>query len=162
MHLDFVQNMLKNGVYAQCLLQADKVNSEAKGTPSVLRQSSCYLPTHACASPSLVIPCLLCLIGSTLASAFKRVSEGLQQYYYQLKSVTYTNEQVLLSRDEYLQLSGAQCIAKVLTHNSDYGRVLLKSDIAGTLMMTWCELVYIYMYVRQSLLIFYYISRVHV
>ena len=62
-----------------------------------------------------------------------------------------------MSRDEYLQLSGAQCIAKVLTHNSDYGRVLLKSDIAGTLMMTWCELVY--MYVRQSL---YYISRVHV
>ena len=28
---DFIQNMLKNSVYTQCLLQADRLNSEAKG-----------------------------------------------------------------------------------------------------------------------------------
>lgn len=39
--------------------------------------------------------------------------------------------QVLLSRDEQLQLSGVQCIAEVLAHHVDYGRVLLRADIAG-------------------------------
>ena len=39
--------------------------------------------------------------------------------------------QVLLSRDEFIQLSGAQCIAEVLTHHLDYGKVLLRADIAG-------------------------------
>ena len=43
-----------------------------------------------------------------------------------------------MSRDELLQLSGAQCIAEVLTHHTEYGRVLLKSDIAGTLMTIIC------------------------
>ena len=38
---------------------------------------------------------------------------------------------MLLSRDELLQLSGVQCIAEVLIHHNEYGRVLLKSDIAG-------------------------------
>ena len=46
-----------------------------------------------------------------------------------------------MSRDELLQLSGAQCIAKVLTHHIEYGRVLLKSDIAGTLVyINMCRL----------------------
>ena len=43
-----------------------------------------------------------------------------------------------MSRDELLQLSGVQCIAEVLTHHIEYGRVLLKSDIAGTLMRIIC------------------------
>ena len=38
---------------------------------------------------------------------------------------------MLLSRDELLQLSGVQCIAEVLAHHIDYGRVLLRADIAG-------------------------------
>ena len=38
-----------------------------------------------------------------------------------------------MSHDELLQLSGAQCIAEVLAHHIEYGRVLLKSDIAGDL-----------------------------
>lgn len=40
---------------------------------------------------------------------------------------------VLLSQDELLQLSGVQCIAEVLMHHTDYGRVLLSADIAGQL-----------------------------
>ena len=40
--------------------------------------------------------------------------------------------QVLLSRDEMLQLSGVQCVAEVLAHHPQYGQVLLKADIAGT------------------------------
>ena len=35
MYSDFVQNMLKNSVYTQCLLQADGLNSEAKGAYSL-------------------------------------------------------------------------------------------------------------------------------
>ena len=35
MYSDFVQNMLKNSVYTQCLLQADRLNSEAKGAYSL-------------------------------------------------------------------------------------------------------------------------------
>lgn len=50
------------------------------------------------------------VIGSTLASAFKRV---------------------LLSNDETLQLSGVQCVSEVLTHQPQYGETLLKADIAG-------------------------------
>ena len=38
---------------------------------------------------------------------------------------------MLLSRDECIQLSGAQCVAEVLTHHLDYGKMLLKADIAG-------------------------------
>ena len=41
--------------------------------------------------------------------------------------------QVLLSRDEMLQLSGVQCVAEVLAQHAQYGHLLLKADIAGTL-----------------------------
>ena len=40
--------------------------------------------------------------------------------------------QVLLSRDEMLQLSGVQCVAEVLAQHAQYGHLLLKADIAGT------------------------------
>ena len=39
--------------------------------------------------------------------------------------------QVLLSRDDVLQLSGVQCVAEVLLHHSHYTRALLRADIAG-------------------------------
>ena len=39
--------------------------------------------------------------------------------------------QVLLSRDEVLQLSGVQCVAEVLIHHSHYTQALLRADIAG-------------------------------
>ena len=40
---------------------------------------------------------------------------------------------MLLSRDEMLQLSGVQCVAEVLAQHAQYGHLLLKADIAGTL-----------------------------
>ena len=39
--------------------------------------------------------------------------------------------QVLLSRDDVLQLSGVQCVAEVLLHHSHYTQALLRADIAG-------------------------------
>ena len=45
--------------------------------------------------------------------------------------VLVTGVQVLLSRDEVLQLSGAQCVVEVLVHHSHYTQALLKADIAG-------------------------------
>ena len=38
---------------------------------------------------------------------------------------------MLLSRDELMQLSAVQCVEEVLLHHMDYGRVLLRADIAG-------------------------------
>ena len=46
-----------------------------------------------------------------------------------------SSSKVLLSQDELLQLSGVQCIAEVLTHHAEYGRVLLNEDIAGKFVM---------------------------
>ena len=53
---------------------------------------------------------------------------------------------MLLSRDECIQLSGAQCVAEVLNHHLDYGKMLLKADIAG-IVVSDLEVCYIISYI---------------
>ena len=70
------------------------------------------------------------IIGSTFASAFKRVCV-LSSAPCRIRKACVCITQVLLSRDEVLQLSAVQCIEEVLSHHKDYGKVLLAADIAG-------------------------------
>ena len=85
----------------------------------------------------------LLYIGSTFASAFKRVRQILHSSLELTKhhewQLLHGIVQVLLSRDEMLQLSGVQCVAEVLAQHTQYGHLLLKADIAGTCVwMTSC------------------------
>ncbi len=71
---------------------------------------------------------------ATLTEGYLNMRRGSSHPFTILCHVgCYIHLKVLLSRDELMQLSAVQCVEEVLLHHMDYGRVLLRSDIAGIL-----------------------------